>query len=139
MNVIVDTCVWSRFLRRNRPRRDPIALEVERLVRADVVQMLGPIRQELLSGAQPRERFDQLKACLRYYPNLALDEEDDEKAAAYYNLCRSQGIQGGGADFLICAAAVRHGMRIFTTDKDFAGYARHLPVALHRFRGDGRD
>jgi len=88
VNVIVDTCVWSQFLRRNRPRRDSVALEVERLVRADAVQMLGPIRQELPSGAQPKERFDQLKEYLRFYPNFPLDEEDDENAANYYNLCR---------------------------------------------------
>ncbi|HTA29126.1 MAG TPA: hypothetical protein VK731_01500 [Candidatus Cybelea sp.] len=55
MNVIVDTCVWSRFLRRNRIPTDPVVVEVARLIRADAVQLLGPIRQELLSGAQPDE------------------------------------------------------------------------------------
>ena len=53
MTVIVDTCVWSRFLRRNRERNDPLGVEVTRLVRNDAVQMLGCIRQEILSGAQP--------------------------------------------------------------------------------------
>ena len=81
MRVIIDTCVWSRFLRRNRPSFDSIAEEVTRLVRADAVQLIGPIRQELLSGAQPDERFEQLKDYLRFYPNLGLDEEDDERAA----------------------------------------------------------
>lgn len=52
--------------------------------------MLGPIRQELLSGAQPQERFEQLKEYLRFYPNLVTDEEDNENAAQYYNLCRGQ-------------------------------------------------
>jgi predicted nucleic acid-binding protein len=135
VNVIVDTCVWSRCLRRNRPKRDSFAMEVERLVRADAVQMLGPIRQELLSGAQPKERFDQLKEYLRFYRNLPLDEEDDENAANYYNLCRRQGIQGTGTDLLICAVAVRHGLRVFTTDTDFDPYAQRLPISLHRFRG----
>lgn len=134
VNVIIDTCVWSQFLRRNRPKRDPVALEVERLVRADAVQMLGVIRQELLSGAQPKERFEQLKEYLRFYPNLPLDEEDDENAASYYNLCRRQGIQGTGPDFLICAVAVRHGLRVFTTDTDFARFAKHIPISLHRLR-----
>jgi len=50
VNVVVDTCVWSRFLRRDRPASDPIAHEEARLVRRDAVQMLGPIRQGLLSG-----------------------------------------------------------------------------------------
>ena len=79
MKVIIDTCVWSRFLRRNRFGLDLVAEEVTSLVRVDAVQLLGPIRQELLSGAQPDERFKQLKEYLRFYPNLELDEEDDER------------------------------------------------------------
>ncbi len=134
MKVIIDTCVWSRFLRRNRPPSDPVAEEVARLVRADVVQLLGPIRQELLSGAQPDERFQQLKEYLRFYPNLLLDEEDDEAAASYYNLCRRRGVQGTGTDLLICAVAVRHDLKVFTTDTDFDSYAKYVPIKLHRHR-----
>ena len=135
MKVIVDTCVWSWFLRRNRPAVDPIVVEVARLVRSDAVQMLGPIRQELLSGAQPDERFEQLKEYLRFYPNLALDEQDDESAATYYNRLRQKGLQGTGTDLLICAAAIRHGLKLFTTDTDFSSYAKFIPLKLHRPRG----
>ena len=137
MKVIVDTCVWTLFLRRNRPTDDPICVEVAKLVRADAIQMLGPIRQELLSGAQPQERFDQLKEYLRFYPNLVMDEEDDESAASLYNVCRSKGVQGTATDLLICAVAVRHRMRIFTTDTDFDAFARHLPIDLHAVRARG--
>jgi len=63
---------------------------VARLIRSDAVQLLGPIRQELLSGAQPDERFEQLREYLHFYPNLPLDEEDDERAASYYNLLPSK-------------------------------------------------
>jgi predicted nucleic acid-binding protein len=107
-------------------------VEVARLVRADVVQLLGPIRQELLSGARPDERFGQLRDYLRFYPNLPLDEADDELAASYYNLCRQHGLQGTGTDLLIGGASVRHGMKIFTTDTDFDLLARHLPIKVHR-------
>jgi predicted nucleic acid-binding protein len=108
-----------------------VAEEVARLVRADAVQMIGPIRQELLSGAQPSDRFEQLKEYLRFYPNLKLDEEDDETAAGYYNHLRRRGVQPTGTDLLICAAVVRRDLKIFTTDKDFVGYANHIPVKLH--------
>lgn len=138
MRVLVDTCVWSQFLRKNRSAGDPVAGEVERLIRLDVVQLLGPIRQELLAGVQPQERFAQLKEHLRFYPNLPLDEEDDENAAHYDNLCRQHGVQGTATDLLICAVAVRHGLRIFTTDTDFDLYARHLPIARHAIRARGR-
>ena len=59
MSVIMDTCVWTRFLRRHRERHD----------------------------------------------------------------------------LLICAVAVRHGMRIFTTDTDFDQFAKHLPIVLHATHG----
>ena len=137
MKVIVDTCTWSQFLRRNRPSKDAVAEEVARLVCADAVQMIGPIRQELLSGAQPSDRFEQLKEYLRFYPNLKLEEEDDETAARYYNYLRARGVQTMGTDLLICAAAVRRDQKVFSTDKDLAGYARHIPVNLHRAAGLG--
>lgn len=131
MKVIVDTCVWSRFLRRNKSLEDPVSAELTRLIRADVVQLMGPIRQELLSGAAPAERFQELKRYLRFYPNLALDEEDDESAADYYNRLRKQGFQATATDLLICAAAARRGLKIFTVDTDFNLYAKHLPIKLH--------
>jgi predicted nucleic acid-binding protein len=130
----VDTCVWTHFLRRGRPTHDAICRELIRLIKDDAVQMLGSIRQELLSGAQPQDRFDQLKEYLRFYPNLALDEEDDESAAIYYNLCRAKGVQGTSTDLLICAVAVRHQMSIFTTDRDFEGFAKHIPIELQAVR-----
>ena len=102
------------------------------MVRSDAVQLLGSIRQELLSGAQPDERFEQLKEYLRFYPNLPLDEEDDETAATYYNRLRQKGLQGTGTDLLICAAAIRHGLKVFTTDTDFARYAKYIPLKLHQ-------
>jgi predicted nucleic acid-binding protein len=132
MRVLIDTCVWTRFLRRGRPADDPVAGEVGRLIRSDAVQMLGCIRQELLSGVRPHDRFEQLKDYLRFYPNLPLDAEDDENAASGYNLCRDKGIHGASVDLLICAVAVRHGLRIFTTDKDFEHYAHWLPIQMHR-------
>lgn len=134
MRVIVDTCAWAQFLRRTRLPPDPVAQEVARLVRADALQMIGPIRQELLSGAQPSERFEQLRDYLRFFPNLRLDEEDDEQAASYYNHLRQRGLTGTGTDLLICAAAARHGLKILTTDKDFAAYSKHIPIKLHRER-----
>jgi predicted nucleic acid-binding protein len=94
--------------------------------------MIGPVRQELLTGARPAERFEQLKKYLRFYPNLRLDEEDDERAADYYNHLRKQGVQGTGTDLLICSVSVRHEMKIFTTDTDFVGFTRHIPIKLHR-------
>jgi predicted nucleic acid-binding protein len=134
VKVIIDTCAWAEFLRRSKLSPGPVAQEVSRLVKADVVQLMGAIRQKLLSGAFPADRFEHLRDYLRFYPNIPVTEEDDERAAAYYNQLRRHGVAGTGTDLLICAVAVRHGFKIFTTDKDFVAYARHLPIKLHRPR-----
>lgn len=130
MNVLVDTSVWSTFLREQRNPTDPVVKRLEALIRADVVEIIGPIRQELLSGAAPQSRFSALKEYLRWYKDVSLDEEDYENAAHYHNLCRSRGIKATGVDVIICAAAVRHGFRIFSLDKDFLFYSEYLPIRL---------
>lgn len=122
-------------MRRTPPGDQSLRAEVAKLIRADAVEMLGSIRQELLSGAQPQDRFAQMKDYLRHFPNLPLDEEDDENAAQYYNTCRQHGIQGTATDLLICAVSVRYGLRIFTTDTDFDSYAERLPIKRHKKPG----
>lgn len=93
--------------------------------------MLGIIRQELLSGVKSEVRFEKLLNSLDGYPSLLPNEEDYTVAAQFYNLCRAKGVQGSGADFLICAQAVSNDLPIFTTDKDFLYYADHLPIKLY--------
>ena len=60
-----------------------------------------------------------------------LDTADYEEAAAAFNRCRERGIQGSNTDFLICAAALRRDLSIYTTDGDFKHYARVLKLELH--------
>lgn len=131
MDVIVDTCIWSLALRRRRASGDPHVVELAKLVEESRVQLLGPIRQELLSGIRSTEQFELLRDKLRAFPDLASDETDYERAAEYFNTCRSRGVQGSNIDFLICALSHRHEMPIYTTDEDFGRYAAILPVALH--------
>ena len=94
--------------------------------------MIGPIRQEILSGIREEGQFKELEVRLSAFPDLPLAPEDHVTAARFFNLCRRKGVQGSNTDFLICAVAVRHRLAIFTTDKDFAQYAKHLPIVLHR-------
>ncbi len=95
------------------------------------VQLIGPIRQEILSGVRRRSQFTELKKILATFRDLPLDSDDFELAAEYFNLLRRKGIQGSGTDFLICAVSTRSNMPIFTTDSDFAHFKKHIPIALH--------
>lgn len=134
MRVLVDTSVWSLALRRSEHARNPEAAELRRLIGAHVVAIIGPIRQEILSGVRDQVQFESLKTHLAAFPDLPLHEEDYVTAASFYNLCRAKGIQGSNTDFLICAAAVRHELSVFTTDGDFPQFAKCLPIVLHGTR-----
>lgn len=105
--------------------------ELEALVADGRVAMIGPIRQEVLSGVREQSQFDRLREQLRGFPDTELGVEDYEEAASFFNRCRQRGIQGSNTDFLICAAAARNGFAIFTTDADFRRFATILPIALH--------
>jgi predicted nucleic acid-binding protein len=135
MMVLVDTPVWSLALRR---RPENLGDEDQRLtesladlIREGRVQILGPIRQELLSGIREESQFRKLRDHLRAFVEHPLEAADYEEAAHMNNQCRARGIVGSAVDFLICAAADRRGWAILTTDQDFRSYASVLPVRLY--------
>jgi len=130
MRVIVDTSAWSLVLRRRSPSHDHAA-EIERLVRRGRLQMLGLIRQELLTGIHTSERFNALRDELAEFPDLPLTSREHEDAARWSNKCRSHGVQSNVVDMLICAVALRHDMSIYTLDQDFDSYQRILKFKRH--------
>lgn len=134
MKIIVDTCVWSFALRRGAPEQANIVRELTELINEVRVQMLGPIRQELLSANKKKTQFDELRYYLSAFPDLSLQTEDFEKAAEYFNICREKGIQGSNTDFLICSVAHRYNYEIFSTDTDFITYQKYLPIKLYNIR-----
>jgi len=134
MKVLVDTSVWSLALRRDLPSDGPEVSELTELIKEARVQMIGPVRQELLSGIKSHAQFQKLRNHLRSFPDLELTTRDYEHASEFFNLCRSKGVQGSNTDFLICAIAARHKAPIFTTDRDFTLFQLHLPISLHRPR-----
>ncbi len=135
MIVIVDTPVWSLVLRRR--TAPPSASEqnltkaLAELIREGRVEMLGPIRQELLSGIREEAQFERIRRYLRAFHEPLLEVADYEEAARISNQCRARGISGPAVDFLICAAAQRRGWAIFTTDQDFQRYAAVTPVQMY--------
>lgn len=128
--VLVDTCIWSLSLRGEKPKNITIAEKLTQLIDDNAVKMIGPIRQEVLSGYSNKNSFDKLRLKLLYFPNEAVIDADYETAAEYSNICRSKGIQGSHTDFLICAVSVRAKFRIYTVDNDFELYSKHLPISL---------
>lgn len=132
MNVLVDTSVWSlAFRRTKKAANNPTVLELTELIRESRAEIIGPIRQEILSGIREKQDFDQLRKHLRAFPDLILDSEDYARAADIFNACRAAGVQGSNTDFLICAVVEQRGLALFTTDKDFSRYLKHCKIELH--------
>ncbi len=133
--ILVDTPIWSLALRR-RPRdlnagEERHVHEWERLVRAGGAHLIGPIRQELLSGVRDDRAWDRLRAALRPFPDLPVTTDEYERAAQFYNRCRARGIAGSAIDLLICAVSAGYGAPIYTIDADFPRYAAVLKLKLH--------
>jgi predicted nucleic acid-binding protein len=131
MKVLVDTSVWSLALRRRKPGADPHVRELRALIDEGRVAMVGPVRQELLSGIRDEASRLRLRDHLRAFPDEVLSTEDYERAAEHFNACRARGVQGSNTDFLLCAIAERRKIPILTSDNDFPRFAEMLPVSLH--------
>jgi len=133
VKVIVDTSIWSLVLRRKRPAEHAAtAVELQQLIEDYRVQMMGPIRQEILSGISDERLFKSVQEHLEAFRDLPTESEDYVNAASFYNTCHSKGVQGSNTDFLICAVAARTGYSIYTSDKDFGLFARRLPIKLYK-------
>lgn len=129
MRVLVDTCVWSQVLRRKSPDQGLTAI-LEDLISDARVAIIGPIRQELLSGVADPAHFRKLRQALSAFEDIPLTTEHFVKAAEFSNRCRKKGLQGSTTDLLICAVAATEHLQILTTDADFLRYAKHLPIQL---------
>jgi predicted nucleic acid-binding protein len=131
MKVLVDTSVWSAVLRRSEDHNQDTKRLLAELIAGNLVQMMGPIRQEILSGVREESQFDTLKNHLSSFPDVPIATVDYITAALYFNQCRRKGIQGSNTDYLICAVAVRNRMQILTTDNDFKEFRKIIPIKLY--------
>lgn len=132
MKVIVDTSVWSLALRRKDVVMSPKVLSLVRLIEEGMVVLIGPVRQEILSGIKQPQQFERLRERLEAFPDLELNTRDFEKAAELCNLCIAKGVQAAHTDFLIAASAINRGYAVLTADKDFDHIARFVPVLMHK-------
>ncbi len=135
MKYLVDTCVWSLLLR----RRHTTVLGAEEQAKVallrDAIQdrrvaIIGPIRQEVLSGIKHEAQFHKLRDALEDFPDVPLYRRHFEEAARLFNLCQGSGVASGSTDILICAVAILEGFDVLTSDQ---GLNRSMEV----LRGEG--
>ena len=136
MKVLIDTSVWSQALRRSSAQsssaaQEGVVSELKELIHDARIAMLGPVRQELLSGVKTQKQFETLQQILSVFSDEPLRMEDYELAAKNFNQCRQGGVQGSNTDFLICAVSMSRGWPIYSLDRDFEQYQKHLALQLY--------
>lgn len=121
MKVLPDTCVWSLALRRHQAHLSPderrLVSQLSEAIQDGQVVIVGPIRQELLSGIREDSHFARIQLLLEPFLDEQLVTEDYVEAARLFNLCRQKGVQAGPVDMLLCAIAVRRRCAILTYDQ----------------------
>lgn len=130
--ILVDTSVWSMAFRKKILEADEQKLLefLISLIRKRHVIMIGPIRQEILSGISDTNKFIQLRDDLESFSDFEISTTDYEMAAEFYNRCRSKGIQGSQIDYLICSVARNNNFSILTLDKDFQNYKKYVDIDI---------
>jgi predicted nucleic acid-binding protein len=122
MKLLIDSCVWSLVLRRkvgailNREEQQ-MAASLTEAIRDGRAVIIGPIRQEILSGIKEPAQFEKLRRALQSFPDESLTTSDHEEAARLFNLCRGNGVQCGPVDILLCAVAQQRRWTILTFDQ----------------------
>ena len=129
MKVLVDTDVWSEALRK-KGKKSPYVNELVDLIQEGRLEIIGPIRMEVLSGIRDQEIFDAFSERLSAFDDRNIPSEVYILAARFFNFCRSKGVQGSNTDFVICACSVHWNIPILSKDKDYRLYRKHLPIEL---------
>ena len=97
---------------------DPAATKVKELlelINEFRVIIIGPIRQELLSGVSDEKIYQNLKEKLHSFEDIQINTEHYEIAAELFNTYRKNGIQGSHIDFLICSVSILNNYSIYST------------------------
>ncbi len=128
MRVLVDTDVWSEALRKRKGKISPFVNELTDLIQEGRLEIIGPIRMEVLSGIRESKVFEAFAERLAAFEDRAIASEVYVLAARFFNLCRSKGIQGSNTDFLICACSVHWKIPILSKDKVYMLFQKHIPI-----------
>jgi predicted nucleic acid-binding protein len=114
--LLVDTSVWIEVF------RPPSRMELGSLADLDEVVTCLPVIQEVLQGFLEEHAFRIAREAMFALPILEdpLPREVFESAAQLYRAARRSGITvRSRVDCLIAACAIRHGIPVLHSDRDF--------------------
>lgn len=114
--VVVDTSVWVQYF------RDPQSAhgdEVERLIGAGEVALVGVVYTELVRGARDERELLLLKHRLEALPFIEVSREIWRRAGELLFQLRRQGVSVPLPDAIIAAIALEGGHQLYTLDEHF--------------------
>jgi len=89
VKILVDTCAWSLLLRRKTKAalnhdEQLLLTSLTEAIRDGRVAIIGPIRQEILSGIKKASQFEKLRSALEAFPDEPLTTDHYEEAARLF-------------------------------------------------------
>lgn len=134
--TLVDTSAWVEFLRGT---GSDTHRAVRRLLEQDaLLHTTDVVVMEVLAGARDAEHEQRLRRLLARCDYLPVEGlASYEAAASLYRVCRHAGETVRAlADCLIGAVALRAGVPVLHSDRDFDVLARHAGVLIERGRNE---
>jgi hypothetical protein len=134
VSVLVDTPIWSLALRRK--TRDlsshdqRIILTLQKLAQQGEVQLLGMVRQEMLSGVRDERRFLIIRDRLRAFPDVSARASGFPRGSQLKYPVPSGRLTSSTVDIYDRRCCLRNGWQIFSTDADFFHFAKVVPIQL---------
>jgi predicted nucleic acid-binding protein len=125
--VIVDSSVWIDF------QREPTSVagrELDSLLAARDVVMVGPVLAEILQGSRSEREFGFFASRLTALDYLEADQQTWVEVGRVGAHLKRQGVTLGFADLIISSLAIQHGLSVYTLDGDFnrvPGLSLHTP------------
>ena len=116
MKIIVDTCVWIEFFRKQESRP---TLHLKSLLRERKVIMVGMVMAEILQGVKAPKEATLVKQNLEKLPYLEITRDIWEAAGEISASLRVTGITIPLSDLIIAGVALSGDHEIFTIDPHF--------------------
>jgi predicted nucleic acid-binding protein len=132
--VLIDTNIWSTFFRRNKPEDQALRKNIEMLIQENRISMIGPIRQEILTGIRDYNKYLVLKDYLQSFEDEPITTEAYEFGAKIANDCMKNGVAISSIDAIIVSMVALHGFEIYTNDQDFMRYKRIIEFTHYQER-----
>lgn len=128
--ILVDSSAWIAYLR---GLDEPVVRRLDDLISAGAdVGTTEPVIMELLAGAGRQDERARVEALVNGLPCLPLQPMTDFRDAA--DIYRASAINGhpirSMVDCLIAAVAIRRGVSLLHSDRDFAFLAEVSPLRL---------